>query len=439
MEFITGFETSRFMPPHRSDILATTNHLRLFPDDLRLVRETGIKTLRYAVPWHRIEKKRGRFDWRWMDQAMESLDANDLDPIMDLVHHISIPYWVRQGFAHPDYPHWQADFASAVADRYPQATSYTPFNEPMVTTLLAGHTGTWYPFGREDAVFVPMLINVARAICLTCKLLTERDPDVNIIHVDTAERHQHLRRVPEHIRRYVEFCNDRRFICDDLIMGCVNEGHPLFHYMSSNGYTEADQAWFEENRVSISVRGLDYYPHSERDYFQGGSCAPSVRPKGFAATVEEYRAHFEEMTPGESPTFWLTETNIRGYCTDRLGWLKYMVEECEQGQVPVFCWFPFIDSTGWGETLLRVPHTQIDPVGIYLLDEEREHRHRSELSDVYRRLARGEIGSEGVPAYDFRAPVSEQLQGYMRQMRHWTFLPHGEDVESDLGQEAVAS
>jgi hypothetical protein len=418
MEFITGFETSRFMPPCRSDVLETSNHLVLFREDLRLIREAGIRTLRYAVPWHRIEKRRGRYDWRWMDQAMEALEANGLDPILDLVHHISIPCWIRRGFSHPDYPYYQAEFAANVAERYPQVTKYTPFNEPLVTVLLAGHQGLWYPFGRDDDTFVPMLVNVARAICLTCKVLHERRPLAEIIHIDTAEAHKCVRGVPEDVRRYAEFCNHRRFLCDDLILGYLDEDHPLFGYMHRHGYTRQDHAWFASNRVQMSVRGLDYYAHSERDYYRGGSRAPSRSPLGFARVAEEYRAHFEEIGH-DLPVFWLTETNIRGFHTDRLSWLKYMVEQAALADIDVFCWFPFIDSTGWGESLLRVPHNRIDPVGIYYLDDERFDRYPSELSDTYARLARGEITWEDIPAYEFRNPLKTDLAGYRARMRHW--------------------
>src|SRR4051812_37459680 len=419
MEFITGFETSRFMPPHRTDILETSNHLRLFREDLRLISNAGITTLRYAVPWHRIEKKRGKFDWQWMDQAMEALEANGLDPILDLVHHVSIPCWIRQGFAHPDYPGYQVDFALQVADRYPHVTRYTPFNEPLVTIFLAGQQGVWYPFGKNDDTFVRMLVNVGRAICLTCKALRERNPLVEIVHIDTAEAHLASCDVREDVQHFVDFCNNRRFLCDDLILGHLDEMHPMYGYMSRHGYTEDDVTWFEANRARIDVRGLDYYAHSERDYFVGGSTAPSRRPLGFARLAEEYRAHFEsiEETP---PSLWLTETNIRGYLTDRLTWLKYMVEQCELARIPVFCWFPFIDSTGWGDTLLRVPHTRIDPVGIYILDDERLCRYPSELSETYAQLSCGELTCDDIPAYEFRQPLDRTLEGYRDQIRHWS-------------------
>ena len=72
MEFLTGFE-STYMPDQDMDVLETTRHLDLFHHDLELVAEAGIHTLRYPVPWHRIEREPGSYDWSWMDAVMRSL------------------------------------------------------------------------------------------------------------------------------------------------------------------------------------------------------------------------------------------------------------------------------------------------------------------------------------------------------------------------------
>ncbi len=69
----------------------------------------------------------------------------------------------------------------------------------------------------------------------------------------------------------------------------------------------------------------------------------------------------------------LTETNIRGYVSDRISWLKYMVEQCEILQdmlaprnIPFksFCWSPFIDSTDWC-SLVTQANCNIDRRGFF--------------------------------------------------------------------------
>jgi hypothetical protein len=143
---------------------------------------------------------------------------------------------------------------------------------------------------------------------------------------------------------------------------------------------------------------------------------PSRAPQGFAALARQYHARY-------GLPLMLTETNIRGYVSDRISWLKYMVEACEalvaEG-LPLegFTWFPCIDSTDW-DSLLRAPSGHIDPVGLYYLDEGTLARRASEFSRLYRDLAQGKLCGAGLPAYRFLSPVSEQLAGWRPWLRGW--------------------
>jgi hypothetical protein len=225
----------------------------------------------------------------------------------------------------------------------------------------------------------------------------------------------------EKSRPWVRYLNERRWLLHDLILGRVDSRHRLHWFVEEHGLAmkegicQEDLDWLAENPARIDVLGLDYYAHSEQQYHEEGSYVPSLAPYGFAGVAKQYVDYFK------LPVM-LTETNIRGYVSDRISWLKYMVEQSEllvsQGvDWRGFCWFPFIDSTDW-DSLLRCACNHLDPVGIYWLDEARERR-ESELSEVYGTLARGEITSRDIPAYRFQEPVRTELQGFMPQMQHW--------------------
>ncbi len=54
-----------------------------WPDDARRMREMGISWVRIAeFAWSRIEPDPGRFDWRWLDKAVETLAAEGLKIVM---------------------------------------------------------------------------------------------------------------------------------------------------------------------------------------------------------------------------------------------------------------------------------------------------------------------------------------------------------------------
>ncbi|MBW3624040.1 MAG: family 1 glycosylhydrolase [Armatimonadetes bacterium] len=310
MRYLSGFE-STFMPQAEVDVLALTRHLHLWRDDLQLAKDSGLDCLRYPVPWHRIEVQPGVYEWGWMDEVMGYLQESRIDPIVDLVHHTSFPLWMENGFAHPDFCRLEETFAQAFAERYPWVRQYTIFNEPFVTTLLCGHEGVWYPYCKGPWNLFPMMARVGQAICNISRMLDRIVPGARFIHVETCEHHQPLDPESE---GWVEHMNDRRFLMHDLVLGRIDENHPLFGYLGKYGFPLDLLTWFRENPTRIDVLGLDYYAHSEHQYHKSGGIVPSTTPRGFAAVARDYIERYQVPVM-------LSETNIRGFVSDRLSWL----------------------------------------------------------------------------------------------------------------------
>jgi hypothetical protein len=144
----------------------------------------------------------------------------------------------------------------------------------------------------------------------------------------------------------------------------------------------------------------------------------------------------------------LSETNIRGYVSDRISWLKYMVEQCETleeilkaRKLPFegFCWYPFIDSTDWC-SLLTKANCNIDPQGIFWLDCDSKKRNTSELSEIFEALTRGEITSKDIPAYHFQAPLDRVLKNFLPRMSHWQWkdpFPFATKTKSQTGKRVL--
>jgi beta-glucosidase/6-phospho-beta-glucosidase/beta-galactosidase len=341
-----------------------------------------------------------------------------IEPILDPLHHTSFPKWLAGGFANPEFADLYLKFVTAIADRYPWVRHYTIVNEPFVTTWFCGHEACWYPFFKGPKAFVPMLMNVVEATVSISRMLVEKFPDVCLVHVDAAERHRSL---DTHSRAHAEFGNNIRFLVQDLILGQVDGGHALYDYLTTNGADTELLSRFREEPGRIDVIGLDYYSHCELEWAQTGRVYPNQTPEGLVPTAVEYAERYKLP-------IMLSETNIRGYVSDRISWLKFMVEQCEQIEKKVarlgvpfegFCWYPFIDSTDWC-SLVKMARGCIDPQGIYWLDAGM-NRNASELSEIYTALARGQITSKDIPAYRFHAPLDEQLSGFMPLMEHWNW------------------
>ncbi len=416
-----AFESTRI---HGSgtDILATTRHIERWRDDLDLLRSAGMNDLRYSIPWHRIEQHPGRFDFSWMDGPMDHLRKTGMNPVVDLLHHTSFPDWLTDGFAHPDFPGLYARFVRRFVERYPWVNRFTLFNEPLATTLMCSVIGAWYPYRRSDEAFAEMAVNVARAICLCQRLVRHATPNATFVYIDTCEHHQALDRSSH---EWVNFVNERRYCMLDLVTGKVDEAHPLYSWFRKSGATSDDLKWLRDHAAVPDLLGLDYYPHSEIDWFRntrnGGRIdisAPVASPRGFAAVAQDYVERYR------LPVM-LTETNIRGTIFDRITWLRFMEEQVsllvERGvDIRGFCWYPSIDSTDWGNLCAKCTRW-VDPQGIWYLEEadHRWTRFSSELSDWHERLARGTATHSDLPAYCFLPPLDKDLAGYMKLMRHW--------------------
>ncbi|HEX8249407.1 MAG TPA: family 1 glycosylhydrolase [Pyrinomonadaceae bacterium] len=416
MRFLSGFESTHIFGSG-TDVLELTRHTEFVEEDLKLAHSCGLDLLRYSAPWHSIEREPGVYDWRWLDKALNCMRDLGIAPILDPLHHTSFPEWLEGGFANPGFSRAYLKFCTALADRYPWVRHYTVINEPFVTTWFCGHEGTWYPFQRGAGNFVPMILNVAEAINSVSRMLVEKMPDVCLIHVDAAEKH---RAVDEMSAPHAAFHNEIRFLVPDLVLGKVDERHALYNYLRRHGATEKRLARLRAKPARIDVLGLDYYSHCELEWCTQGRIYPNQAPEGLVPTALEYAERYRLP-------LMLTETNIRGFVHDRISWLKFMVEQCEEIERRLkplglafegFCWYPFIDSTDWC-SLVREANGRVDPQGIYYLDKDCRKRNASELSEIFTALARGQISSKDIPAYHFQPPLDHQLEAFLPMMAHW--------------------
>jgi beta-glucosidase/6-phospho-beta-glucosidase/beta-galactosidase len=401
-----------------TDILGTTHHIQRWRHDLELLRAASIRNVRYSVPWHRIETAPGVYDFRWMDGPLQFMRQHGMHAVLDPLHHISFPDWLTDGFANPCFPELYERFVTRVAQRYPWVDAYTVFNEPLPTTLFCSYSGWWYPFQSSDRHFVRMALNVARAICNVSASLRRCNQNVRFFHMDTCEVH---RATDTKSEKWAQFANIRRFLMHDLILGKVDRYHPAYAYLTEHGASDEELRWISNDRSCIHVLGLDYYIHSEIEWYwdrkldRANISWPVTNPAGFARLASEYAARFRVP-------IMLGETNLRGTPRDRLTWLKFMEEQCEQvasaRDFRGFCWYPSIDSTDWSNFCKQASGT-VDPQGIWSLGRDRWNRHPSELSQAYGGLASGLIRSADLPAWEFSESVAGDVSGYRKLMSHW--------------------
>lgn len=398
-----GIESSTL--PHLGvDQFDWTQHNRRWADDLRLIREDlGLSHLRYSIPWHYIEPRPGRFDWRIADERIGACQDLGLDLMLDIMH-FGTPAWLALGAGDPEFPEALERLTEAMVERYRDVVNtWCPVNEPLVLSLFSGDFGFWPPHARRWRGYMPVLSRVAQATTRAIRAIRRLAPDAAVVLCDAAD---HFTTRDESLRTEVALRNARRFLLFDLIGGRVDHHHPLFEWLTGYGFSELDLRWLGHHRQSPDLIGLDYYPHSEWQLEIGpGGRTRQKRadaPLGLRGVATEY------YNRTGLPMF-VTETSIEGKPINREIWLERLVEDAqslrEEG-VPLLglTWWPLFDHLDWDGALThRIG--KIHQVGLYKLVRAADgslQRIRTPLAERFASLARA--GDRAVGALADVAP-----------------------------------
>ena len=228
-------------------------------EDLDLLAVTGVRTLRYPVLWERTAPDGlDSANWAWADERLGRLRELGIQPIVGLVHHGSGPR--HTSLVDPHFASGLAEFARAVAERYPWVEMFTPVNEPLTTARFSGLYGHWYPHGRDAKTFAQALLTQCKAVTLAMRAIREVSPVAQLVQTeDLGKTHS----TPA-LAYQAEFENERRWISFDLLCGHINSSHRMWSELLSWGIEPGELEWFLENPCPPDIMGINHYLTSER-------------------------------------------------------------------------------------------------------------------------------------------------------------------------------
>lgn len=376
-----------------------TQHYEKWWEDLGLMRELGCTTVRYGIPWHRIQPEKGRWDWDFADKTLTTLLEMGIDPIVDLVHY-GLPAWLEGAYTNKEFPRYMAQYAAKVAERYRgQIYYYTPLNEPRVTAWYCGKLGWWPPFARGWRGFLEVMFGVCRGISQTVQALHEVDPEITAIHVDatdlyTAEEPD----LTEEASRRQEIV----FLALDLISGRVESVHPLYDWLIRWGVTDEDLLWFQDTPVDLDVIGINLYPmFSEKIVSRRGGSMRLKMPYADASIVTRLgRMYYDRY---KCPLF-ISETASVGSVRKRQKWLDESVEAVRglrQEGIPMvgYTWWPLFALVTWAYRQgTHPPEYYLKQMGLWDIKPEGGNLKRiaTSLVDSYKALVEGGIEQVGI-------------------------------------------
>jgi beta-glucosidase/6-phospho-beta-glucosidase/beta-galactosidase len=395
----------------RLDEYELMDHYRLWRHDLDLAADLGVSTLRYGVPWYRVEPRPGTFDWSWTDAVLEHMIAvKGLTPIVDLMHY-GTPLWLDNHFVNASYPRRMAEFAARFAERYGSLVKfYTPVNEPAVTAAYCGRDGRWPPYLSGDDGYVKILLQLARGIALTGQALRQARADAVLVHVEDVGTE---RAATPDLAEAAAHAQARRLLPLDLMCGQVGPDHPLFPWLLEHGATEAELGELAARLPRWDVLGVNYYPWSNRRIFRrrNGQVATAFDPQTAALGPVLRRVHERYGLP-----VMVTETSAPGTHLERSRWMAETlgaVRDARTSGVPVvgYVWFPMFTMIEWKYRWSRkgLEHHLLH-LGLYDVTphQGRLDREPTPLVDTYRGYVRDSVGSVGEFVAAVAAPI-EQL------------------------------
>ena len=298
--------------------------------DIERFASLGIQAIRYPVLWERTAPDGvDKADWSWPDERLPALRQLGVNPIVGLVHHGSGPR--HTSLVDPAFPDLLAEYAGAVAARYPWVEYYTPVNEICTTARFSGLAGVWYPHGGDEATFIRALLVQCRATVLSMRAIRAVNPQAKLVQTDDLSK---TYGTPE-MEEITGFFNERRWLAWDLLCGMIDENHKLWRYLLDSGASEEELRWFRENPCPPDVVGVNYYITSERWLDHRPERYPASHRHVYRgvphADVEAPRA-LATPTPGIAPLLmetWeryglpiaITEAHIDANREDQMRWL----------------------------------------------------------------------------------------------------------------------
>lgn len=308
-------------------------------DDIERFASLGIRAIRYPVLWERTAPDGiDKADWSWSDRRLHALREAGVTPIAGLIHHGSGPR--HTSLVDPGFAEQLADYAGAVAARYPWLEYYTPVNEPCTTARFAGLYGVWYPHGRDDRTFIRALLNQCRAVVLSMRAIRAVNPDAKLVQTDDLGK---TYSTPE-LAHVAEFYNERRWLAWDLLCGMVGPEHALWGYLLDTGIAQDEFLWFRDNPCPPDIIGVNYYVTSERwldhrpDRYpphhrgmaDGRPCADIEASRALATPTAGIAPLLTEIWERYRIPLAVTEAHIDANREDQLRWLLEIWEAAKE-------------------------------------------------------------------------------------------------------------
>ena len=196
------------------------DHYHRFRDDVKMMKEMGLKAYRFSISWPRIFPKGfGEVNEKGIQFYSDLVDClleNGIEPYITL-YHWDLPYEIHKmgGWMNDEIVGWFAEYAAVIAKRLgARAKNFITFNEPQVFIghgCLMGCNAPGYQSTYQD--IFQMAHNVLKAHGAAVKAMRLAGPsDIKIGYAPTCTAYYPASEKPEDI----EAARKLMFACPDF-------------------------------------------------------------------------------------------------------------------------------------------------------------------------------------------------------------------------------
>jgi beta-glucosidase len=266
-------------------------HYRRYRDDVKLMKELGLRAYRFSIAWSRIfPEGRGRPNPRGLDfylKLLDALDAAGIEPFATL-HHWDWPAVLETqgGWANRDSAAWFADYAHAVFRALEgRARHWATLNEPWVIVHEGDVNGSHPPALRSLTKARLAAHNLLRGHALAVQAFRADGRGriglvVNLEPKYAATDGSEDRAAMSRMHAYT----NRQFL-DPVLLGTCPEELAEIYGRNLPPFPEED---FRLIREPIDFLGLNYYSRSVVR-------ADPKAPPFFAARVRQEKSEHTDM------------------------------------------------------------------------------------------------------------------------------------------------
>lgn len=332
-----------------------TNHYQLWKSDFDRICQIPVDSVRWGIPWYRIQPEKNLWDWSFPDQVIPYLvREKKLDVVLDLMHY-GVPTWMEKAFVDPDYPLYVEEYTQRVIERYGALLRYaTPFNEPHTACEFCGRQGVWPPYLSGDVGYFDVLRGVVDGAQRQTRLLQKAG--ILCVQVECSGGSYAKTDALQEMAALERLQQVLYFHClTGDFKGLENQLALLKRY----GLTEKDLTRFADHRCPIDIMGINFYPQfSYQDI--GMDADGKLTRTNHPLWTDDLRAKIVERYNRFHCPMMITETSVRDDVEMKKRWLREAsrtVFDLYRSGIPVlgFFWFPIIDMFDWEYRLHEGP------------------------------------------------------------------------------------